>query len=299
MRMRLLKNPMPRNLTILLIWLAAAPAAVAQDAYFSIRPGLISADEMTLGARWELGVEPTMSTALDLSFPREWWFSARGRGAATAAASQNPEPLLDAAAEAGLQILLMRQRPCLPGDCPEDLLDFDYGYVVAGIRTHSELDQRLTEGVLGGGAFATYRPLGLQHDFWPFVPTISAGVSLVHPVISELRDSLDVELSPHGRLDLDLIWHVSFARSWLPSWVRPGRFDASIQHFREWGKNSEIDAAQEEAGTFGALDLGYELTGIAPWFRHAFVRWSTGTQPVERSDRQAWMIGLVIGEPRP
>lgn len=279
----------------LLLLLAPLPEAAAQTPYLSVRPAAIHENEWTVGVRWAAGLEPGQSFEPRLKFPRAWRYAVRGRGTAAARKASNPEPILDAEADVGLTLQLIEQLPCLPGNCPDDLTRFDLGYISLNLRAAALVDQGAQEGLAGLGAAVVYRPLGRQEGAWFLVPTVGVGYTADWVLVSDLRDALDVDPETSGRLDLEFIWHVFFAREGIPAWLQPGRFDATLAHFRRHGLADRVEDVLGSTGTFVALSLGYELTGKAPWVRQLFVRWSDGDHPVQYVDDAAWMLGIVIG----
>jgi len=120
---------------------------------------------------------------------------ARGEGVWISKAGATPEPLVDGEAEFGMQVLLLRQRPCLPDDCPEDLIDFDLGYLALVARAQTELDRDVDEVMIAAGAALHYRPqFGWSASSIGFlIPTISLGIGAAWPVTSALRDSLRLD----------------------------------------------------------------------------------------------------------
>jgi hypothetical protein len=278
--------------------LALGAAVCAQPVYYSARPALMNTEDWTVGARWEAGVEPTQRAVLASSFPREFSFRMDGRGAVAARAAWNPEPLVDAKAEAGLQVLLLSQHPCLPNDCPEDLVRFNAGYVTVGARGAVQFDQLFDEGVASIGGSFGYRPLGLQHGLWPLVPSVGIAYMADKPLASTLRDTLDVGNEPYGRFDLEVIWHVLMGWDWVPSGLHPARLDVVIAHYRTVGTDEQVEAVAGRKGTFVSVDLGYELTGQVPWIRQVFLRWSRGEHVVRPRSEETWMLGVVLGATR-
>lgn len=284
--------------TTLALLFASGVRAQAQPVYYSARPALLNTDGWTVGARWEAGVEPTQQAVLAASFPREFAFQLHGRGAVTGRAAWNPEPLVDASADAGLQVLLLSQRPCLPDDCPDDLVRFNAGYVTVGARVATQFDQPVEEGLVSIGGSLRYRPLGLQHGWWPVVPSVGIAYMADKPFTSTTRDTLGVENEVYGRLDLEAIWHVLFGRDWLPRWLHPVRLDVVVAHYRKIGTDEPVEAVAGRSGTFVSVDLGYELTGRMPWLRQVFLRWSNGEHVVRPRSERAWMLGVVVGMTR-
>lgn len=278
--------------------LALGSRVHAQPAYYSVRPAVMNTEGWTVGARWEAGVEPTQRTVLASSFPREFSFQMDGQGAVAGRAAWNPEPLVDAKAEAGLQVLLLSQRPCLPDDCPEDLVRFNAGYVTVGARGATQFDQVLEEGVVSIGGSFRYRPLGLQRGLWPVVPSVGVAYVADKPLISTLRDTLGVDNETYGRFDLEVLWHVLMGWDWVPRWLHPARLDVLIAHYRTVGTDEQIEMVTGRKGTFLSIDLGYELTGRAPWLRQVFLRWSRGEHVVRPRSERAWMLGVVLGATR-
>lgn len=278
---------------------AAAPArAAAQSAHLNIRPSVRTDGDVAFGARWEAGIEPERRVTTALSFPREAWWRLNGAGAWLSEAAANTEPVVRADGEAGLLLLLLKQRPCLPNDCPDDLVDLDLGYLTLALRGQAELDQQAKEGVLGLGAAVGYRPLGRTEGLWPLVPSLIAAYSVERPVTSELRDSAGVALEGNWRLDLEALWHVRFAWGWVPAALQDLRLDVDLAHFRRHGVDGEAEGVVRHRGSFAAVDLGYELTGRVPYVRHAFVRWSRGEHPSQPERRRAWLVGVVVGSTR-
>ena len=284
-----------RAVPVVMLLVFGAVEAAAQTPYLSVRPAVIHETDWTLGVRWAAGLEPGQSFEPRLKFPRAWRYAVRGRGTAAARKASSPEPILDAEADVGLTVQLIEQLPCLPGNCPDDLTRFDLGYLRLGLRAGVLVDQGAQEGLAGLGAAVVYRPLGKQEGAWFLVPTVDVGYTADWILVSDLRDALDVEHETAGRLDLEVIWHVFFARAGVPAWLQPGRFDAVLTHFRRHGLDDRVESVVGDTGTFVSLSLGYELTGKAPWVRQVFVRWSDGDHPVQYVDDAAWMLGVVIG----
>src|SRR5690606_1930073 len=108
------RRPMTTAATLLagtLLAGAAVPAgAAAQDAYLNIRPSVRTDGDVAFGARWEAGIEPERRVTTALSFPREAWWRLNGAGAWLSEAAANTEPVVRADGEAGLLLLLLKQR---------------------------------------------------------------------------------------------------------------------------------------------------------------------------------------------
>ena len=280
----------------------SAERAAAPTRWINVRPAIAFGEggDVGFGARWEGAIEPGERSTLALSFPRELWWAARGEGVWISKAGATPEPLVDGEAEFGMQVLLLRQRPCLPDDCPEDLIDFDLGYLAFVARAQTELDRDVDEVMIAAGAALHYRPqFGWSASSIGFlIPTISLGIGAAWPVTSALRDSLRLDNASFTRFDLEAGWTLRLEREWLPTGLRPLRLDAHFAHYTHGNVDDAIVDAVGRSGNFIALDLGYELTGRVPWFRHAFVRWSDGEHATLPFGRKGWLIGLTIGPTR-
>ncbi|HEY8469799.1 MAG TPA: hypothetical protein VIL18_09155 [Longimicrobiales bacterium] len=297
-RLPLLRPAAAMLLAATLLAVAAPARAAAQQAHVNIRPAVRTDGDFAFGARWDAGLEAERRDRPALSFPREAWWRLNGTGAWLSEAEANTEPVVRADGEAGLLLLLLKQRPCLPDDCPDDLVDLDLGYLTLAVRGQAELDQQAREGVLGLGAAVGYRPLGRTEGLWPLVPSLFAAYSAERPVMSELRDSAGVELEVNWRLDLDVLWHVRFTWDWVPAALQDLRLDVDLAHFRRHGVAEEAEGVVRRRGSYAAVDLGYELTGRVPYVRHAFVRWSRGEHPSQPERRRAWLVGVVVGSTR-
>ncbi|MCI0435282.1 MAG: hypothetical protein L0271_16820 [Gemmatimonadetes bacterium] len=286
----------------LALLLGFAAPAFAQSRWISVRPVIAIAEggDAAFGARWAGAFEPGEQTTLAASFPRETWWGARGEGAWVSKAGATTEPLVNGEAEFGMQVLLLKQRPCLPDTCPEDLVDFDLGYVVIAARAQTETDRSFDEALLAAGATLLYRP----NFSWSLesvgflVPTISIGVGAAWPLRSVLRDSLDLEKTSYTRFDLEADWTIRLEREFVPSALRPLRFDVHFAHYTHGSVEEPIADVVGTSGNFIAFDAGYELTGRVPFFRHAFVRWSDGEHATLPAGRKGWLIGLTIGSTR-
>ena len=280
----------------------SAERAAAQTRWINVRPAVVFGEggEVALGARWEGAIEPGERSTLALSFPRELWWAARGDGAWASKAGATPEPLVDGEAEFGMQVLLLKQRPCLPNDCPEDLVDFDLGYIALVARAQTEMDRDVDEAMIAAGAALHYRPnFGWSSSGIGFlVPSVSLGIGAAWPVTSALRDSLSVDNTSFTRFDLEAAWTLRLEREWVPGGLRPLRLDAHFAHYTHGNVEDALVDVVGRSGNFIAFDLGYELTGRVPYFRHAFVRWSDGEHATLPFGRKSWLIGLTIGPTR-
>ncbi len=280
----------------------ASAHAQSSARWINVRPSLVVGEdgEVAFGARWQGGIEPGERSTLALSFPRELWWGARGEGAWASKAGATPEPLVDGEAEFGMQVLLLRQRPCLPDDCPEDLVDFDLGYIALVARAQTEMDRDVDEALIAAGAAVHYRP---QFNWSAsgvgfLVPTLNIGFGAAWPVTSALRDSLRLDNASYTRFDLEAGWTLRLERAWVPDGLRPLRLDAHFAHYTHGNVDDAIVDVIGTSGNFMAFDLGYELTGRMPYFRHVFVRWSDGEHATLPAGRKGWLIGVTIGPTR-
>jgi hypothetical protein len=289
-------------LVLLMTALAIPGGRTSAQASLDVRPVVSRTEdrEFSLGARWEGSVEPGARTTLALSFPRELWWGARGSGAWLSKAGAETEPLVDAEGEVGLQVLLLRQRPCLPQDCPADLVGLDLGYVALVARVQGESDRGADETMAAAGGALLYRPpFAWSSDGLGFlVPTLSLGIGAAWPGRSALRDALGAGRAGFTRVDLAAGWTVRLDRSGMPRGLRPLRLDAHVAHFSHGDLEAAIVDSVGSRGRFVAFDVGYELSGRAGVVRHAFVRWSEGEHATLPTGRRGWLLGITIGGAR-
>jgi len=282
----------------LLIVASSPPRRVDAQATFDVKP-LLSRNEqgdITFGARWAATVEPTTETKLALSYPRETWWGARGEGAWLSSAAGSAEPLVDASAEFGLQVLLLKQHACTPAHCPEDLVGFDLGYVVLGLEVQGESDGTAIETMgQAGGVFLYRPPFSWSSTGVGFVvPTFSLGVGAAWPLRSALRAALGVAEEQYRRTDVAFGWTIRLERNWVPKGLQPLRFDAHLAQFTHGDLEQAIVDSVGTRGRFVAFDVGYALPERTRHVRDVFLRWSEGKHSTLPTGRKGWLLGVSI-----
>lgn len=282
----------------ILLAVSSARAVRAQGG-LEVKPVLSrnGAGDITAGVRWAAEVEPGGKTTLALSWPRELWWGARAEGAWLPTSARSPEPLIDADAEFGLQVLILKQHACTPQSCPSDLVAYDLGYIVLGVQAQGESDGGAIETMgQAGGVFLYRPPFSWSAEGIGFVvPTISLGLGAAWPLRSALRESLGAAEERYRRADMAFGWTIRLARPWVPPGLRPLRFDAHLARFTHGDLEQAIVDSVGTSGRFVAVEVGYELGEGSRYLRHLFVRWSEGKHTTLPTGRKGWLLGVTLG----
>lgn len=282
--------------------LSGLHAQTGNESYVTIKPGVFYHEELSPGLRWAAGYERRPSIEAGLSFQREFWMQATGRGAAVWNPAVNNEYLIDVTADTGIFVNLLRQRP-VPPDAPLDFdpVVFNLGYISTGATVVTRFDQRLKEGIIGAGVNFIYRPLGLDGDrrfLQQLIPTVHLEYTYNIPVISELRDGFEAGSKNHTQLYLDTYWHFRLSGQRVPPWMQPARFDVNLQYFTKFSLEEELEEITGRRGLYYSFDLGYEITGMLPWLRYVFLRYSDGQNQLMAEDHEQFLLGITLGSTR-
>jgi hypothetical protein len=275
-----------------------APVAAQSDGRLfdaRVSPGWFTDGESAFGLRYALESTARPAPTLDLSFPREWSWSAALDGAWATESAAVAEPLARGRLDLGMMVVLKKQRPCtLDVDCT-DLVDLDLGYVLAGVRARGEVGQGGDESEVAAALSLLYRPLREQTGIWLVVPSVLLDYGLARTLGSEVRNSAGTdETDVYTRLDLGLLWTLHVGQL-VDGPLAPLRFDAEWRRY--WSRDADqvVDQLGGDDGAFLALGAAYDLTGRLPYLREVLVRWAEGEHPTEVRQRKAWLLALSFG----
>jgi len=286
---------------VVLPLLFVAGTAFAQTSALELRPAILrSEDAFTLAVRFSGAVrDEYYSQPAAGTYPKGWYYSAAAEGAVALKPRHNPENLT-AKLNAGWSISLKRtpEPPEFSPDDPEPQLPRptkDWGFIEIGADVKAEADQVFDAVNLAGGGELSY--INIKDEGWWFlVPSVVVGLNAVKPLKSDLRDSIDEDLSPFARIDGAASWKFLIGQRLNSPILRPLGLHVDFRFFNSFGLPEIVEESDDPLATYVALDVSYSLTDRLPYVREIFVRFSNGRLPPEIQSTSAIYAGIVLGE---